>query len=362
MNRSSRGFTLVELVVALGVFVAVSAAAFVFARSQIVARKQTQHLLDTEQNVRVALDSIRFDLQSSGLGTGYALTGVFSGLTMGPFNEFNSNDRLIDLSPVDRVPTDDLRIRGALGPVRTINAYTPGQENGTMEVCGGGGFEARDVVLILSESYAEARAVTIDAVRAGRACTVAEGECIGNDGLCDQLDFRDNSALFASDGNARFAAYQGGSAFRGYIDVTYFVAVTPTGPNLYRADRSDGDCPTIAACVDARNVLGEGVESLQAQIWELDPERTAPEDVTGLPAYINPVTGGGVTNTNRVRVDIEVIARSRTEEADAPLSKECSAISGACYPVGAPDRFRRRKMMTSVELKNSGHMRFQALR
>lgn len=360
MNRSRRGFTLVELVVAVGVFVTVSAAAFVFARSQIVARKQTQHLLDTEQNVRVALDSIRFDLQSSGLGTGYALNGVFSGLAMGPFGPFLSNDRAIPAHG----PTDDLRIRGALGPVRTINAYTPGQENGTMEVCAGGGFEPDDVVLILSESYAEARAVNITARTRDVPCNLAEGECIGNGRRCDRLTFEDNSALFETDGNARFAAYQGGSAFRGYIDVTYFVEMTPAGPGLFRADRNDGDCPTRAACATPENLLGEGVESLQAQIWELDPEGTTPDDVTARAEYINPVTGGGVSSTNRVRVDIEVIARSRTEEADAPLSKECSAISGACYPRSPepPDRYRRRKMMTSVELKNSGHMRFQALR
>jgi prepilin-type N-terminal cleavage/methylation domain-containing protein len=354
MNDRARGFTLVELMVAVAVFVIVSAAAFVFAKSQIVARKQTQQLLDTEQNARVALDSIRLDLQSSGLGVGYSLNGVFSGITMGRFGTFDSNDHVHPNTEV----SDDLRIRGATGPVRTIASYNAPNVNGTMEVCTGGGFQVGDLVLIVTESYTQARAIEIIAPGPTppplNPCT--ESDCISG---CDVLNFIDRSARYETDGNARFASYQGGSAFRGFVDVTYFVEWNGTEPALYRGEQ----CASRAACAIPDNLLGEGVESLQARIFELDPAAAAPTDVTADPTY---AAAGGVDSLNRLRVDVEVIARSRTPEPDAPLSKECSAINTtlptACYPQGAPDRFRRRKLMTSVELKNSGHMRFQALR
>jgi prepilin-type N-terminal cleavage/methylation domain-containing protein len=347
--RGARGFTLVEMMVAIAVFVVVTMGAFVFAKSQMRARKQTQQLLDTEQNARVALDSIRLDLQASGLGVGYALDGVYAGLTFGAFGPFRAND--FDHGDGVRF-SDDLRVRGATGPVRTIARYDGPLVNGAMEVCAGGGFEVGEDVLLVSESYRDARAVRLTGVGAPIACT--EGQCTVN---CQQLTFTDASATFETDGNARFASYVGGSAFRGFFEVTYFVEWIGETPGLYR---STIPCATRAACAIADNLLGEGVESLQMRVWEQDPA-AGERDVTTEPAY---VAAGGVDSTNRLRVDIEVIARSRSPEPEAPPERVCSSIrTTSCFPYGGgTDRHRRRKLLTSVELKNSGHMRFQALR
>lgn len=354
-KKTSRGFTMLEVMVAIGVFVIVTAAAFVFARSQIRMRKQTQLLLDTEQNARVALDSIRFDLQTSGLGVGYTLGAVFSGVTMGPFGPFESNEH--SHAPL-AFTSDDLRIRGATGPVRTISEYFAPNITGSMQICAGGGFRSGDIVLIVSESYADARAITLSADPLPEAC--GEGYCETG---CERATFTDASATYETDGNARFASYQGGSAFKGFLDVTYFIEWNGTTPALYRAE---GPCATRAVCANQQNnLLGEGVESLQVRVLELDPAVAAPRDVTTDPSYNDPTLGGGVKSENRVRVDVEVIAQSRAEESDAPPNRICSTINPAlCFPAlgGTPDRFRRRKLMTSVELKNSGHMRFQALR
>lgn len=343
------------MMVAIGVFVIVTAAVFLLARGQIRARKQTQYLLDTEQNARVALDSLRTDLQTSGLGIGYSAGGVFLGIQLGPFGAgaaFDSNDFV----HAGGQRSDDVRLRGATGPARTIAAYDAPAASGTLEVCAGGGFTASDVVLLVSQSYADARAVEVTNVTAA-ACS--DGQCVGAGG-CEQVDYVDASGTFESDPSARFANYLGGTAFRGYYDATYFVQWNGATPGLYRAE---GACASRAACATAANLLGEGVESLQVRVLEEDPASATPVDQTANPTYRSALAGG-ITTENRVRVDVEIIARSRTEEPETPPSRLCSVLAPAeCYPLGGgTDHFRRRKLQTSVALKNSGHMRFQALR
>lgn len=353
------GFTLLEAIIAIGLFTIVSSAVFIFARTQIRARKQTQHLLDTEQNARVALDAIRADVQSSGLGVGYAAGGAFLGVTMGPFGPpaaplgtFESNNFVHAGGQV----SDDLRVRGALGPARTIAAYDAPLPSGSMEVCAGGGFQPGDEVLLVSESYQDARVVTLSAV-SGTACS--DGQCVGPGG-CELLSFSDASGVFETDPNARFASYLGGTALRGFIDVTYFVEWNGAVPGLYRAE---GACASRAACAIPDNLLGEGVESLQVRVLEHDPASAIALDQTSNATYRDPIAGG-VTSTNRVRLEVEVVARSRSEESETPEGASCSTIDPTvCFPLGGgKDRHRRRKLMTSIELKNSGHMRFSALR
>lgn len=369
-----RGFTLVEVMVAVGVFVIITAGAFMFAQQQIRTRKQTEYVLDTEQNARVTLDAIRRDLQLAGLGMGYGADGVFSGVILGVFGggQFNS-----DNFNHGATISDDLRIRGASGPARSIATYNA-PAPGNFEICGGAFPEwtvpqPSELAVMVDEAYTVSRVIEITAVNLGVACTDSQCLSPAAGGLCDRISFINRGDLFQTDASANTANYSGGTLFRGFFDVLYFVQFGPTGPDLFRVDLSRDLAGALLAvgapspcfggrglCAVNGNLMGEGVESLHFRIIEQRPPTTPPPWAVDNTAAFT--AAGGIDNDNRIRIDVEVIARSRTQEAEAPPGQICSSVAiGTCFPPAGTDRFRRRVLSSSVELKNSGHMQFGVL-
>lgn len=354
-RTEAAGFTLIELLVAVAVGGIITVTMFAFGAQQIKSRAVTELRLETEQNGRVAMDSMRRDLQMAGLGTGYGPDGRFLGLVLGTFGPFESNDH--DHGGNDF--TDDLRIRGAEGPVRTIiEDLDP--SDGAVEVCSSdGAFEVGRLALLVDENFFHGRAVEITGVAAQ---TCAGGTCEGTGNACERVSFVDRSPVYSTDPGASVASYAGGSLFHDYHDVVYFVDKTGTVPLLYRAAWPCGPGPTPAsrgACATPQNLLAEGVESLQLRVLELTAPGTF-TDVTGDAGYLS---AGGVTTENRLRVELELVTRSRMEKENASPNRTCSRIRPAsCYPDVDRDRFTRQLLHGAVELKNSGMMRFTASR
>lgn len=366
-----RGFTLVEVMVSVGIFAIVTAGAFMFAQQQLRTRKQTEFVLEAEQNARISMDAIRLDLQVAGLGTGYRADGNFSGLDLGNFGGglFASNDYNHGAAI-----SDDIRIRGAAGVARTIATYNA-PAPATMEVCSGGFPEwvvpqPPELAVIVDEAYTTSRVIQINGVAMGIACT--DSDCVGT-GSCDLITFTHRGDLFQTDGGALNANYAAGTLFRGYFDHLYFIQWGGGGPSLFRADMTTDLVGAIlpfgapSPCLGGRgicavnnNLIGEGVESVQMRLMEqLPPTAPAPWSIDSTNAF---TAASGINNSNRVRVDIEVIARSRTQEVEAPKGQVCSVLAaGSCFPPAGVDSFRRRVFSSSIEIKNSGHMQFGVL-
>ncbi|MBK6690153.1 MAG: prepilin-type N-terminal cleavage/methylation domain-containing protein [Deltaproteobacteria bacterium] len=369
-----RGFTLVEVMVAVGIFVIITAGAFMFAQQQIRTRKQTEYVLDTEQNARVTIDAIRRDLQLAGLGSGYRADGTFSGLDLGVFGggQFNSSDFNHGASV-----SDDLRIRGAYGPARSIATYDA-PAPGNFEVCGGAFPEwvapqPNELAVMVDEAYTVSRVIEITNVNVGVGCTDSQCLSPAAGGLCDRITFINRGDLFQTDGSALNANYSGGTLFRGFFDALYFVQFAADGPDLFRVDLTRDLAGAILAvgapspcfggrgiCAVNGNLMGEGVESVHFRVIEQRPPTFPPPlAVDNTVAF---TAAGGIDNANRIRIDVEVIARSRTQEVEGVSGQVCSSIApGVCFPAVGTDRFRRRVLSSSVELKNTGHMQFGVL-
>jgi prepilin-type N-terminal cleavage/methylation domain-containing protein len=354
MNSSTeRAFTLVELMVAVAVGSLVTVAVFAFASQQVRSRSVTELRLETEQNARVAMDAIRADLQQSGLGLGYLPDGRFAGLVLGSFGPFRSNDHDHGAG----IFSDDLRIRGAEGPVRTI-VEDLNPSDGRVEVCSSdGAFEPGRLALLMDQHYFRARAVHVDAVTA-QPCS--GGVCVGTGNDCELVQFTDRSIVYSTGPSALTASFAGGSFFFGFFDVIYFLDHSGPDPELYRSEWPCGASPPAARsnCVTPQNLLAEGIESLQYRLREL----TAPGTFSDMTADAGYLAAGGVTSDNRLQVEVELIARSRVEKEQFSPNQVCSQLRPAsCFPAGGMrDRFGRRVFHTAVELKNSGIMKFRA--
>jgi prepilin-type N-terminal cleavage/methylation domain-containing protein len=384
-----RGFTLVEVLIAVAIFVTVTAGAFAFASQQMKTRKLTEFALDTEQNARVVMDSLRQDLQLAGLGMGYLPDGNFSGVTLGGIDPAGTQFRSTDFV-MGAAVSDDIRIRGTVGPSRSVATYDPAA--GQFEICGGAFPEwavvgqPAELAVLVSESYADARVIEITNVNLGIPCTDSQclatptGYAVGS--TCDRITYIDRSDVYATDAAANGANYSGGTLFRNFFDSLYFVNWAGGVPSVFKADLTRDAAGTLlpsgtppicwasrATCATNNNLLGENVESLQMRLWYLlgptDPPKIP--NPAGEPRdLINFTNGyaaaGAINNRNRVRVDVEVIARARAEERAQVRDRVCSSLNPAsCFPAVGFDFFKRRVQATTVELKNTGAMSFGAL-
>lgn len=344
--RPTRGFTLIELLVAVAISSFLVAAALMLVRHEVRLLGLSDQTLQLTQSTRLALNLISEDLRLAGAGVGYTEGGEFAGLELGTFNRggatFQSNNRALDL-PGGPSVTDDIGLFYANGNSGTIEGYASG---GVLRMCrppaGEVLFERDELVLLRSEDGLAARTVQI--TDAGTPTGCIDGNCVHG---CVLYSFLADSSYESGPGVAA-VDFSGGAATGGFRRVTYFVeASDPTDPRRGHLRRVEGDCPALDATCGQR--LAENFESIQMRVFQR---------VDG--AWVDLTETGARPDTyDRLRVDLELIARSRTE-GDAATEPLLAALEpGLCFPAcGGQDRSRRRVMRVSVEVKNSGRVRF----
>lgn len=353
-RRRQLGFTLVEMLVGVVIGSLVLLGAVAFAQQEIQMLGISREVLDMTQTGRITLDLLADDLANAGVGVGYNEAGQFRGLEVGGFTRggaiFSSSNVTISVTAGD-TPTDDIGLMMADGDHVTIAGWLPPT---AMQVCGPTTYEVGDVVLLRSADGLSARTVSLVTIQPGicLAAVSCQNGCV--------------DATFAADGSydsgdsAADANYEGGYVAGGFKALTWFVETTdPSVPNVGRLRRVNGTCTDRD--MGCGEIVADNVEALQMRIYELDPG-TGWVDRTEL--------GGPITTANRLRVDLELVLRARVSDITgqghppARMILEPWCLPGGNTAVNAPcaadpDSVRRLVMRATVELKNSGRMRYQ---
>lgn len=345
-HHRSRGFTLIELMVAVAISSFLVAAAFALVSHEVRLMGVSDQTLQLTQSTRLALNLISEDLRLAGAGVGYTEGGEFAGIELGSFTRggatFESNNRAIDL-PSGASISDDLGLLYANGNAATIEGYSSA---GVLRLCkppeGNDLFETEEIVLIRSEDGLAARTVEITSAGVDSGCT--DSNCLSG---CVVYNFSPDTSFESGTGVAN-VNFSGGSAVGGFRRVTYFLETSdPNDPRRGHLRRVEGDCGALDATCGQR--LAENFESMQIRIFQRVDGAWV--DITD--------TGSRPENFDRIRVDLELIARSRTQ-GDSNMDGVLAALEpDLCFPAcGEQDRFKRRVMRVSVEVKNSGRVRF----
>lgn len=327
----TRGFTLLELLIGTSMGAVITLAAVGFVSQQTRAIGATTELIEVSESSRFGLDRLTADLRMAGVGVGYTEAGTFGGLATGSFQvgtaAFTSNNHTL----ANGRPADDLGILVALGGRATIARY---DDAGIAELCRGSGFRADERVVFASEDGLTARSVRIDSIT---PTTCMGDECVGG---CDLVMFSADDT-YTSGPSALTTHYAGGTASGDLHWVTWFIDDSDGTPRLRRAE---GPC-------DARGpgcgeVVADFVETLQVRRW-----------VWSEGAWSDVSTNVAATDSGgRLRVDVELVLRA--EDTGGGLSERVTSALEAdlCFPActGPTDGFVRRRVATSVEIKNSG--------
>lgn len=347
-----RGFTLIEMMIALTIGAILVLAAAAFASHQMLAFSAGNQSLNMTQMGRRALDILKDDITNAGAGVGYFEDGRFAGLAVGNFTlpaggGFNSDNQPIVL-PTGAGVTDDVGIMLADSEYVTISDVINAN---AILTCAGSGFQANDVVVMRTEDGLSGKSVRVTGVVGPVAC--GTGLCAGN---CEQIGFVDVPEFLSGPG-ATTADYRGGFVAGGFRRVTWFVTPGPEGGELRRAI---GDCAARdATCGD---VIADGVETVQMRVYTFTPPATG--SPPGTPGTWTDQTnsGAGLTSFTPIRVDVEMVLRMRTPHDVRRYSPVNLVLeTGACVPnCAAPDRFKRSVLKGSVFVRNAGRMRFEA--
>ncbi len=344
--RSTRGYTLMEMIVATGVGSLLTMTAVGFATNQTQALGVTNDQLELSQAARSALTRLKADLRMAGAGVGYNAAGQFAGLELGEFTRgtavFDSTNHLIALGRGTTI-TDDIGISSANGDYATIAAYSP---SGAGQLCAGQDIEEDDLLLFRSEDGLSARTMRISGLTPAR-CVL--GQCSQG---CEAFGWSADDAYLSGD-DAMVASYAGGEAASGFKQLTWFVESTdPNDPGVGRLRRADGICDSRDhTCGD---VMLENVESVQVRVYQRT--RSGWIDRTEL--------GARVSDRSRIRVDVELVIRSRHDRSKRALpAVEASLEPQLCFPAcGTQDHHYRHIVRTTVEIKNSGRLQFKRRR
>ncbi len=415
-GAGARGFTLIELMVGAAIAVFLTAAAMAFSSHELKLMGHSNQEIEMQQGARAALDLLVQDLRRAGQGLGYTANGTihnnpvnsaFAGLVTGSFGlshngntpQFNTNGQPMIPAGVLPVPagaghainlrttdnrglpvaatlasvTMDLGIMFADGDYASIADYrAAGVNAGSGQFCRENpvpadlAFEAGDEVVMRTQDGLTARAVRLTNVAAAGACSF--NRCLNG---CVNYTFTALPQLFQTDSSAANVLYAGGEIHGGLTTVVWFVTTNNLPPMdnigiLRRAvldqnNTCDGRGPPPGNNCGA--IVADFVEGLFVQVW-----RWVPGGAGGPGTWTN-AGQGPVQSTDRLRVDVELVVRSRSA-SNKPQQRVPVRLMGggpACLPnIAAPcanppgsvDWIRRRAYRTSVEIKNSGLMAF----
>lgn len=335
--RKPAGFSLIELLVASAISIFMVMAIFNFASHETRLLGFTKQEIDIEQSARLALDLLADDLRSAGIGVGYAEDGTFAGLLTQAFTvpgngSFSADNFSITLAS-GTVPTDDIGIRSARGGLVTVTDFGAG----TGQVCAGSGATAGETVVLMEAGGMAARSVVIDDL-AGVPCGVAT--CASG---CQNFTWTDDNT-YSSGSVASTVDYTTGELATRFAFIVWFVHVGADGHGtLRRAEVTDSN-PCTARDETCGEVVAYDAESLQMRISRWDGS-----------AWVDQ-TGTAITSTDRIRVDLELVMRSRSTSQRTQLPVTLELDSGTCLPnpCGTQDQISRRAVRTSVDIRNAG--------
>ncbi|MEM6369528.1 MAG: prepilin-type N-terminal cleavage/methylation domain-containing protein [Myxococcota bacterium] len=338
---SSKGFTLMEMLVslAIGAFVALTAVSFV--GDQVRLLDSTTSKLESQQESRVVLELLAAELRSAGLGVGYTIDGQFAGLIRGDFSVIGGASFRSDGAEVGGLSTDDLGIRFARGDVRTISNYTRGISG---QVCSGGDFEADDLVLLMTRNGRTAHTARLGAVTPD-ACQGTQ--CV--DG-CETFNFVFEQG-YETGGDAVTASYREGELFGDYREVVYFVAEHPIRGNELRRAEISADQVCGGRAEGCGVTVGNQVDALQVRVWLFDEVTGGWVDVTGR---------GSIDEVGPLRVDLELVARAE-RSAMSRVALRSAIEPGSCYPEPCDSQGKtpRESLRTTIEIRNAGRMQIR---
>ncbi|MGF1510928.1 MAG: PilW family protein [Myxococcota bacterium] len=362
---SRRGLTLVELLIGVTIGAILTTAAVAFVRHETRLMGATNERLSLLQSGRASLDLIASDLQLAGLGTGLDSFNNFGGLLTGPFaiggiafNQAGLNTITLEQGYPSTgsyvVNSDDLGIRLAEGEQSSIVDFVNLGGNGSLRICDNPNLnlDAGDLVVLRDELYLASRSVRLDSPSASPAC-----ECVAG---CTTFTWNEPAGTGPADGNGyHYVSYPGaenvdytlGALFSAFKTIVYFVADQGSGSNRGQLRRVvfDPDNPTNTADCALRTTCGvalaENVEALFVEVWGFTPGTST---WTQAPP-------GGIPGADRLRVDIEMVMRSRVP-ANAVQPPAVSGLNGTTFPPAGRDRIEREVYRTSVDVRNSGRI------
>ncbi|MBK8010882.1 MAG: prepilin-type N-terminal cleavage/methylation domain-containing protein [Deltaproteobacteria bacterium] len=408
--RSEAGFTLIELMVAVGIAIFLTMAAVAFARHETKLMGISTDRLEMQQSARAALDMLADDIGQAGAGVGYGNASGNFGLVTDPlpgkdsfagvridnfcvesvdgvgtrvcFNQdgtpiaypgaadpgFAGTDLSLQTSDINtgapRIATPytlrtvDIGILSATGSYSTVADFAFGAVQ-TGQYCNDGDISFRDgeLALIRNDVGDAARAILVQAPTAA-ACSY--GQCLGG---CTSFTVGTPPAIFyQNDASADSANFVAGELHGGLHATVWFVDDSDPSYDagigvLRRAwfDDARGCAARDSTCGDE---VMPYVDTLQATIWEWD--QSTQTWVNSGQEMVRDRTG----QRHRLRVDLELVVRAKADSRtprDAlqlRLAPLCVPNFGSC-PASKVDFTERQAYRTSIEVKNSGYMAVQ---
>lgn len=405
---SEAGFTLIELMVAVGIAIFLTMAAVAFARHETKLMGISTDRLEMQQSARAALDMLADDIGQAGAGVGYgnvsgnygAATDLlpgkdsFAGLRIDNFCVesvdgaggrvcFNQDgtpigypgaadaslagtDLSLQTSDINTgapkilnpytLRTVDIGILSATGSYSTIADFSFG---GTAQYCNDADISFRDgeLALIRNDVGDAARAILVQGPSAS-PCTY--GQCLGG---CTTFTVGTPAAVFyQNDASAATANFVAGELHGGLHTTVWFVDDSDpsydTGIGVLRRAWFDD----VRGCTARDSTCGDEVmpyiDTLQATIWEWD--QAGQTWVNSGQGMVRDRTG----QRHRLRVDLELVVRARADSRtprdtlQLRLAPLCVPNLGSC-PGSKVDFTERQAYRTSIEVKNSGYMAVQ---
>jgi hypothetical protein len=178
------------------------------------------------------------------------------------------------------------------------------------------------------------------------------GSCVSG---CDTFSFAADTG-YSSGGNALTASYVGGEMGGAFKTVVWFVDTSGADPgsgNLMRAEVSAGT-PCAARNNTCGQIVAYDVETLLMSIYQWDSSNNT---------WVNQTPSQAITDRRRIRLDLEMVLRTRTSEnrAQDPITMQLNAAQCVPGPCGAQDQIARKVLRSSVEVRNAGRMTLQQL-
>ena len=348
MRRRQSGFTVLELIVAMGIGLIVTVGALVMTAD--LQKNYHRHIgeLGANQRLRETLELLAQDVRNAGVGVGYDPNGVFGGFLTGGFStaggaSFSANER--SMATLDgAVLTDDLGIRRAEGERRTILFL----ESGAGVICAGQTFTANELVIVTARNGRAARTIRILGATPG-ACQ--RGSCTNG---CQLVSWAFDPT-YAADSSSNVRSFAAGDLYQKYETVVWFVATDNTGfPALRRASGDILDtCSSVSEACGAE--VAEGVEFLQFAVFRLD---------TLTHQWVQVQHDQPIQTLERLRIDLELVVRARSDPGVGRAHVVRSELSpGLCVPEHCgsdqTDRVPRIALRTSVEVRNAGRLQIR---
>lgn len=418
-TKSTRGLTLIELMIGTLIAAFLTAAAFAFAAHETRLMGVSTERVELSQTGRHAIDLIADDLRQAGAGIGYgernalmaeaeapgcpAGNRCFRGLLYGQFNfagrAFNTvpngalqlGDAGAQGIDVDVVPVTDVGARDAIG----TNTYNvPSQAFGVRMANGshativdfqfGGGaaifhclensaqtgvpttFQANELAVVRHEDHIFGRSVLITGP--GPLCGPANNAAKCRFGCSSVAYAADPDLNFASDAGADTASYLGGELVGGLKTIVWLNMPNPNNGTgrLYRAVFDGQSCPNPLGGTDLPAVVpAPGGPAICAgrvadEVEALNIRVWRWDAAAVPPAWVH-VPQAPIIDSDRLRVDVELVVRGRKSESRRAPTR-LDLIAGTCVPdptCAVGDSALRRAYRTSVDIVNSGRMTIQ---